>query len=314
MRPLKRLGIVAGILFVLVGVVAFGPGLLRRDTISFRFVTALGAGELREPIGIAYRAGRLYVSDAGNHRIVVLDTAGPVLDVWGAPGLVLKRPMHVSLDAEGRLLVAEYLTDRVTVLDTVGGLVERVGGLTGSAPGEMDAPGGAAWSAGQLFVADFYNHRVDVFGDGDARVLGRPGRVWAGRMHYPTDVAATDTLIYVADAYNHRVQVFRPDGTFVRKWGGPLGMGGRGSLRGWFKVATGVHVSGETVYVADFENHRVQIFTDRGRYLGQVADSLLRPTDMVEGARGELYVVDFGHDRIVRFEPTAPVGKTGGAR
>jgi DNA-binding beta-propeller fold protein YncE len=178
-----------------------------------------------------------------------------------------------------------------------------VGGASGSAPGEMDAPGGVAEAGGRLFAADFYNHRVDRFGPGAAGSLGRAGRVLSGRLHYPTDVsAAGDSLIYVADAYNHRIQVFRPDGTFVRKWGGPLGMGGLGSLRGWFKVATGVEVSRDTVYVADFENHRVQVFTPRGHYLGQVADSLFRPTDMVKGGRGELYVVDFGHDRIVRFE------------
>ena len=283
--------------------VAFGPGLLRRDSVSFRFAGTLGAGELREPIGVAYRAGRLYVSDAGSHRIVVLDTAGALLDAWGGPDLDLRRPMHVSLDPRGRLLVAEYLSDRVTVVDMEGEVVERVGGRTGSAPGEMDAPGGAAWSGGTLYVADFYNHRVDVLGPDGSNVLGQPGRVRSGSIHYPTDIAANDTLIYVADAYNNRVQVFRPDGTFVRKWGGPLGLGGRGSLRGWFKVATGIEVTGERVYVADFDNHRVQIFTDHGAYRGQIADSLLRPTDMVEGDRGEVYVVDFGHDRLVRFDP-----------
>ena len=105
-----------------------------------------------------------------------------------------------------------------------------------------------------------------------------------------------------AEAKAQRQSTSRPDGTLVRKWGGPLGLGGRGALRGWFRVATGIEVSDETVYVADFDNDRVQIFSAHGKYLGQVADSLLRPTDMVEGDRGELYVVDFGHHRIARFE------------
>jgi DNA-binding beta-propeller fold protein YncE len=180
--------------------------------------------------------------------------------------------------------------------------VERVGGRSGSAPGEIDAPGGAAAVDGSLFVADFYNHRVDVLGEKSPRTVGRGGRVLSGRLHYPTDIAVgQDSLVYVADAYNHRVQVFRPDGTFVRKWGGPLGLGGRGGLRGWFRVATGIDVAGDTVYVTDFENDRVQIFTARGRYRGQLSDSLRRPTDSAMGGRGELYVVDFGHDRIVRY-------------
>ncbi len=134
-------------------------------------------------------------------------------------------------------------------------------------------------------------------------MIGTPGRVLSGRLHYPTDVATSgDTLVYVADAYNHRVQVFHTDGTFVRKWGGPFGLGVRGGFRGWFRVATGIAVTDEAVFVADFENDRIQIFTPGGKYRGQVADSLFHPTDMVEGGRGELYVVDFGHNRVARFE------------
>ncbi len=283
--------------------VALGPALMRRDTLTFSWEGELGVGVLREPIGIAYRDGRLYASDAGNNRIVVFDTAGPVLDIWDASDPPLGRPMHVSWSTDGTLLVPEYLNDRVSHMDAAGLVATQTGGQTGSALGAMDAPGGVATIGGTLFVADFYNHRVDVLGEDSPRIVGRSGRVRSGWLHYPTDVAtAGDTLLYVADAYNHRVQVFRPDGTFVRKWGGPLGFGGRGSLRGWFRVAMGIEVSDETVYVADFENDRVQIFTSRGKYMGQVADSLLQPTDMVEGGRGELYVVDFGHNRLARFE------------
>ena len=116
-------------------------------------------------------------------------------------------------------------------------------------------------------------------------------------------MAADDSLVYVAYAYNHRVQVFRTNGEYVRKWGGPMGLGGRGGLRGWFRVATGIEVSSGRAYIADFENDRIQIFTDHGRYLGQIGDSLRLPTDVAIGPSGELYVVDFGHRRVVRFLP-----------
>ncbi|MFQ5536867.1 MAG: 6-bladed beta-propeller [Gemmatimonadota bacterium] len=282
------------------------PPLLRRDSITFVSRTSMGEGVLSEPIGIAYRGGRLYVSDAGNNRIVVFDTAGAVDTIWDGPELDLGRPMHITFDANGLLLVSEYLNDRVTVFDTTGAVVEHLGGISGSEPGELDAPGGAVEVTGEVFIADFYNHRVDVLGGASPRTVGRPGRIFSGRLHYPTDVDTDGELVYVADAYNHRIQVFRPDGTFVRKWGGPLGMGGRGGFRGWFRVATGVAVSGERVYAADFENNRIQTFTLTGRYLGTAEGGLRHPTDMTTGARDELYVVDFGNDRVVRFEGGAP--------
>ena len=66
-------------------------------------------------------------------------------------------------------------------------------------------------------------------------------------------------------------------------------------------VATGIEVGGRRVYVAGFYNNRIQLFTDRGGYLGPVADSLRLPTDMAITEHGDLYVVDLGHKRVVRF-------------
>lgn len=214
--------------------------------------------------------------------------------------------MNVRAVPGPHLLVPEYLADRVTVLDTAGEVVRILGGTTGSAPGELDAPGGAAEIGGEIWVADFYNHRVQAFGpDGDVRVIGRPGRILPGRLHYPTDVASSgDSLLYVADGYNHRIQVFDGEGGRVSRWGGPLGIGVPGTFRGWFRVVTGVEVVRDTVYVADFYNHRIQIFSLQGRYLGRTADSLHLPTSAMPGGRGDLFVADFGNGRIVRFQST----------
>ena len=300
---LRRVAVVSGVILAVLASVAFGPGLLRRDVERYEWDRAIGEGMLTDPIGIAYADGRLFVTDAAANAIMVFDTSGALVAEWGDSTLDLRRPMHLSLGPDRVLRVAEYLSDRVALVDLEGLLAGRIGGDGGSGVGELDAPGGVAEAGGALFVADFYNHRVQVFANGSARGLGSPGRVWNARLHYPTDVAADDSLVYVADAYNHRVQVFRTNGEYVRKWGGPMGLGGRGGLRGWFRVATGIEVSSGRAYIADFENDRIQIFTDHGRYLGQIGDSLRLPTDVAIGPSGELYVVDFGHRRVVRFLP-----------
>jgi DNA-binding beta-propeller fold protein YncE len=302
----RRLALVIGALLVVVAFAVFAPALARRDTAHYRWAGTFGEGVLGEPIGIAYAAGRLFVTDASNNRIVVFDTSGAVLAEWDDSSLGLRRPMHLSVGLDQLLRVAEYLSDRVTIIDSTGAVVARVGGTTGSAPGELDAPGGVAVLGDALFVAEFYNHRVQLFSAGGTGVIGRPGRAFKTRLHYPTDVAVGDSLVYVADAYNHRIQVFRHNGEYVRKWGGPLGMGVPGSLKGWFDVATGLAVAEGKVYVADFHNNRIQVFTVQGRYLGQVADSLSLPTDVAIGRHGGLYVVDFGHKRVVRFALISP--------
>lgn len=277
------------------------PALLRRDTVRYDWVRAFGSEVLEEPIGITHRHDRLYVTDAARNAIVVFDTSGARRAVWPESAVGLRRPMHLAPGADGRLYVAEYLADRIAVLDTAGRRLRIVGGSTGSAPGELDAPGGAAPFGDVVAVVDFYNHRAQLLNDTHPRIIGRPGRFRGGRLHYPTDVAADDSLLYIADAYNHRVQVFRPDGSSVRRWGGPFGLGLPGPLRGWFRVATGLAVREGQVIVADFYNHRVQVFSDRGRYLGQFADSLRLPTDVAAAPGGALYVVDFGNTRVVQL-------------
>jgi len=302
----RRLGIgVLGAL-VLVGALVITPTALRRDTSAFEFDGEIGRGTLEEPIGVAISGGRLFVTDAATNRLVVFEFDGTMVEAWDGGALGLRRPMHVSTGPDGTLYVADYLTDQVVVIDTTGQRIRQVGGQSGSGPGDLDAPGGAAVLGTQVLAADFYNHRVEPIGSPGAPRIGRAGRVLGGRLNYPTDVAVADSLVYVADAYNNRVQVFSAAGGALRKWGGPFGLGIPGKWRGWFRVAAGVEVVGDVVYVADFFNNRIQLFDRQGRYQGQIPDSLRMPTDVAVGPDGVLFVADFGNGRVARFRHRTP--------
>jgi DNA-binding beta-propeller fold protein YncE len=132
--------------------------------------------------------------------------------------------------------------------------------------------------------------------------------VLPGRLHYPTDLAWSDGTLVVADAYNNRIQVFSEDGQPLDRWGGIFGSGVPGSGRGSFRVATGVAIDGSSrVYVADFQNHRIQVFSREGAFLtafgshGSDPGQFNRPTDLDFGPDGRIYVVDSGNDRIQVF-------------
>ncbi len=273
-------------------------------------------GQLSRPTGIAVAAdGTVFVADTGNDRIQAFDRSGAFLWTFGSSGDApgeFRRPMDVDLDAEGLVYVAELGGDRVQVFRPRGALVRTIRG-EGTPAGSFDGAAGVLVSpGGDVYVADFYNDRVVEFGsDGTYHgVIGRGGRVLPGRLHYPTDIAWLDNRLVVADAYNHRIQVFTPAGKPVTRWGGPFGFGLRGSRPGWFRVATGVATdeSGR-VYVADFENHRVQVFDETGDLLavfgsqGIDPGNFERPTDLDIGPDDRIYVVDFGNDRIQVFAP-----------
>ncbi len=82
-------------------------------------------------------------------------------------------------------------------------------------------------------------------------------------FHRCTHTALSPTGdIYVSDGYgNSRVHKYSPDGKLLLSWGEP------GTDPGQFNIAHNVVTDPEGwVYVADRENHRVQVFDGKGRY------------------------------------------------
>lgn len=222
-----------------------------------------GPGAFHDPTGIAVSGDRIFVADARNSRIQVLNQDGDFLRAFGSERL--GRPMNLAI-ADNRVYVPDYFQDVVQVF-TLDGDHQRVI----EAEDGFDSPGGVAVRADDsLLVADTYAQRV-VHLDPDGTVL----RSWQGtgigpgEFSYPTDVAvAPDGGFYVADGYNDRIQQFGPDGTLVRKWGGPFAMNISGPFKGWFATVTSVAVGpAGNVYVADFYNDRIQKFTAAGRFL-----------------------------------------------
>lgn len=266
-------------------------------------------GQLREPIGIDVVGEQVFVSEAGNRRIQVFDRAGKVLRQIGpayGTGDTLRRPMHIAA-AGSTLYVPDFNTDRVHVFSVRGEHRRTLGGA-GLDVG-FDAPGGVAVdSAGRLYVADFYHHRVLRFNED-----GSLDRQWGvtdstgkapDRFTYPTDVAMLpDGGFVVADAYNHRIKRYGADGSLA--WVRPENQNWADSTKGTFNVATAVATGPEGhIFVADFYNHRIQEFTPDGQFVrmfgekGSDKGQFERPVDLAFDGKGRLYVVDFGNDRI----------------
>ena len=61
--------------------------------------------------------------------------------------------------------------------------------------------------------------------------------------------------------------------------------------------------------MADFYNHRIQKFSADGTFLvafgsqGDGPGQLDRPTDLAFDDEGNVFVVDFGNNRVQKFEP-----------
>jgi DNA-binding beta-propeller fold protein YncE len=193
----------------------------------------------------------------------------------------LSRPRGIIVADDGSTYVVDSRNVRVQQYDASGQYVAQFGG-EGSGPGQFarfpgaggGGPGGIAiGDDGRIYVADTWNHRVQVFSpEGaflfswgsffDAQDDPNASQASPGQFYGPRDIAVHDGMIYVTDTGNERVQVFTPEGEFVRMFGLP------GSSDGQLLEPVGIHVTDDgTVLVADSHNARIARFTTAGEWL-----------------------------------------------
>ena len=116
---------------------------------------------------------RLYVADRTNHRIQVFDENGKFLDEW--PNI--PQPYHMMITEDQYLWVSDGTTNRLAKYD-LNGKLQTTWGTQGTNPGYMNAPHSfGVDSAGNLYVANGLNHRVEKFvpkpNADPARLIGR---------------------------------------------------------------------------------------------------------------------------------------------
>ncbi len=140
----------------------------------------------------------------------------------------------------------------------------------------------------------------------DGRVLmtlgiaGQPAPAGSGQpFNRPTKVAEEPGThnLYISDGYgNAKVHKFTPEGKLLYSWGG------YGTGPGEFNLVHMVATDPEgLVYVADRENHRVQIFDGEGNYLREWRHHLHRPCGLYISAEPLVYIGQLG--------PTIPVNR-----
>jgi hypothetical protein len=97
--------------------------------------------------------------------------------------------------------------------------------------------------------------------------------------------------MYISDGYgNARVHKYTPDGKLMFSWGEP------GTDPGQFNIVHNIVTDAEGwVYVADRENHRVQVFNGEGKYEAQW-NNLHRPCGLYchRAARAEFIIGELG--------------------
>ena len=257
------------------------------------------AAEIPQPLNypgkIAQGGGKIFVSDSGHHRVLVLDARGAVIDCIGS-GL---RGLRES-------------------------------GFESCA---LDDPQGLAFQNGMLYIADARAHVIFRADMAERTLVRLAGTGALGRgplvektpaletaLRSPWDVAPRGPELYVALAGSHQVALVQ-DGLIE-----PIAGDGREAqvdgpgLKASMAQPSGLSLQGEVLYVADSESSGVRVLDLRSRKLyslaggpglfdfgdrtGPVEPGMLQhPLAVAATPSSGLLVADTYNDKLKRFSP-----------
>ncbi len=189
---------------------------------------------------------------------------------WGKlpDGWVYKEAADVAVDSKDRVYVYNRGTSPMVVYDTDGNVLTSWGADIFKNP-----HGVTAGPDDSIYCVDNGDSTVrKMTPEGEVLMtLGTPGQPapkMSGRpFSAPTQVAIDNRNgdIYVADGYsNARVHKYDADGKHILSWGES------GTSEGQFNIVHNLDTDSEGwVYVADRENHRIQVFSSDGVFEAQ---------------------------------------------
>ncbi|MEN8174251.1 MAG: NHL repeat-containing protein [Pseudomonadota bacterium] len=221
------------------------------DPFTLALKTSFGSGELGAPHDVAFdAAGRLLVADTDNSRIAIYAVDGATATLVGELKGRIRRPEGVTAHPNGRVYATGSSSGNIEGFLN-GNSVVSAGGL--SAPHDvMVADDGTLWvadagndrivnftedlaiiriiggpehgfdgpryldkdTAGRLYVADKYNHRVQVLSPDGGLLMsvgtGQAGQ-GAGLFDRPEGIAIRGCDVWFSDTYNDRIVRYRLD-------------------------------------------------------------------------------------------------------
>jgi len=253
---------------------------------------------ISSPYGVAVdTAGNIYFSDSLNHMVRKVGTNGTITRIagtgvqgYGGDGLnavdaLLNLPTGLAVDTAGNVYVADTQNHRIRKITTDGKIATVFGtgqpnyngdGGAGSESPIFYPEGVALDSAGNLYVADTFNHRIrklsaagvvtTVAGNGVATFRGDGAAANAASLNYPRGVFVDASgNILIADSINNRVRMVTENGV-IRTIAGTGLFGDSGddgpAAQAKFRYPRAVISDGSGGYlVLDTDNHRIRRLT-----------------------------------------------------
>ncbi|CAF0850761.1 unnamed protein product [Adineta steineri] len=273
----------------------------------------------------------LYIVDSGNNVVwKLLKNAATATVVAGQSGSggssasQLNSPQSLYLDSTSNIYVSDYLNARIQKYvngSTVGITSAGVTGTSDSALNHLNVPRGLVIDSTDtyVYIADYNNNRILRFPT--TSTTGTNGVVVAGsstagdtvtQLNYPWGIHYLPTLssyLYITNYAGHSVMRWIPGNSSGEFIAGTPGTPGSTATTLSNPVAIKLD-SYLNMFVADYGNHRVQMFCQNNQTAitvagtgssGSSATQLNNPKGIAFDSLMNLYVADSGNSRVQKF-------------
>jgi sugar lactone lactonase YvrE len=247
------------------------------------------------------------------------------------------RPNGITIDGSGNLYISDRENEKIRKI-SVDGIVSTIAG-TGEngfqdGPGEtakFKEPGGLEFFNGEIYVADWFSHRirkidntnyVSTFAGSNTRGFV-DGAALQSRFNGPKDLVRDNAgNFYVVEQDNNAVRKISSDGIVTTLAGnGTQGFAdGMGSEARFYRPRGIAIDNNGNLYVADANNHSIRKITPSGNVTTLAGDGTAgfadgtgtsakfnSPKGIDVDKLNNIYVADFGNQRIRKISPTGVV-------
>lgn len=255
--------------------------------------------------------GIVYVTDTYNARIQYFTTNGTYLGQWGTSGTdpgQFQAPSSIAVGQDGSVYVADPYGSTLQRFSSTGTLISRFA-TYGLAEGQVQDPEGIAVGPdGNVYVTDT---NINVFSASGAFLYR-----WITSGSTRGVGVGTDGSIYAVGPLGSSVEVYRiappaaPPAPPLVAGPAPVFAGKFGHfgyvMPGEFYCPMGLAIGPNgNVWVADFDNARVQGFTPTGVSVDvwDAAGAMYSPQDVAVGPTGRVYAYDTYTNKVYWYTP-----------
>lgn len=216
-----------------------------------------GSGALSAPASLAVQDEMILVAEPSIGKIQAFSKSGEFIRTFfTTPKDERYSPVGMIGVEDGHILFTDVAGHRIVEIDSEGKVISAFG-KPGGGDGQFAYPHDIVMDSSQrLYVSDSNNGRIQIF-DRKGQYLGKIDGTKGekGKMSLPRGVTIDPyQRLLVIDALSHQIRFFEGTGESLFDYG-ELGV-----EDGQLNFPNGIAVDGKKIFIADRENHRVQVF------------------------------------------------------